>query len=554
MPDTIITTGCVRTLDGEDRVDEAIAIKGDRILAVGDAEALKSLAGPHTHLIDLPGATITPGINDAHAHLEREGLKLRRPSLAGCRSIADIQARIKAEAQRTKPGAWIVTIPIGEPPFFFNGVADLAEGRAPDRFDLDAAAPDHPVYIPGLFGNWGSPPGHSCLNTRALALNGITTASKPSVAGIEIAKDAKGEPTGVIIEHNPRPMVEFDLLRAVPRFSADDRRAGIISSMRLYNSVGTTSAYEGHGSAAEIIGLYRDLWEKNELTVRMGLVVSPSWKDVGEAAVIMRDWLAQARGSGLGDPWFRLSGIHVAFGGDDRMAEIARKDLPNTGWSGFVEQAQGPREFEELCRLALLYDLRLNTIVSDRLGDVVTILERVNELSPLAGRRWVIQHIAKTDRETLARLARLGVLVTTIPVYFLWKGGHWYDDTDGDKVVPMRTMLDLGIDAAAATDNIPYQPGFTLWTMCERRRRSDDKVLGATQRLTRREALHALTVSGARLTYDEHHKGPLTPGFLADLAVFDADPLSVETEGLKDLSSLLTMVGGRIVHERPSTR
>src|SRR5437868_2602103 len=156
--------------------------------------------------------------------------------------------------------------------------------------------------------------------------------------------------------------------------------------MRLYNGVGTTSAYEGHGSAAEIIGLYRDLWEKNELTVRMGLVVSPSWKDIGEAATIMRDWLAQARGSGLGDPWFRLSGIHVAFGGDDRMAEIARHDLPNTGWSGFVEQAQDARQFEALCQLALLHDLRLNTIVSDRLADVVAILERVNEISPLSGR------------------------------------------------------------------------------------------------------------------------------------------------------------------------
>ncbi|WP_348647256.1 amidohydrolase [Aestuariivirga sp. YIM B02566] len=550
MPDIIITTGTVRTFDAQDRVTEAIAINGTRVLAVGAAADLKARATAATRLIDLPGATVTPGINDAHAHMEREGLKLRRPSLAACRSIADIQTLIRKEAQKTKPGDWIVTMPIGAPPFFFNAVAQLAEGRAPDRFDLDAAAPDHPIYIPGLFGNWGAPPGHSCLNTKALALNGITRASIPSIGGIEIVKDAKGEPTGVIIERNPRPMVEFDLLPAVPRFSAADRRAGIVASMRLYNGVGTTSAYEGHGSAAEIIGLYRDLWERNELTVRMGLVVSPSWTDANEAAIIMRDWLAQARGSGLGDPWFRLSGIHVAYGGDDRMAEIARKDLPNTGWSGFVEQAQGPKDFEELCRLALLYDLRINTIVGDRLDEVVAILERVNALAPLAGKRWVIQHIAKTERTTLARLARLGVLVTTIPVYFLWKGGHWYDAAEGDRIVPMRTMLDLGIDAAAATDNIPYNPGFTLWTMCERERRSDGKVLGAAERLTRREALHALTVSGARLTYDEHHKGPLTPGFLADLAVFATDPLTVEANKLKDLASLLTIVDGCIVFER----
>jgi predicted amidohydrolase YtcJ len=219
VPDIIITTGTVRTLDAQDRVTEAIAISGNRVLAVGAAADLKARATAATRLIDLPGATVTPGINDAHAHMEREGLKLRRPSLASCRSIADIQTLIRKEAQKTKPGDWIVTMPIGTPPFFFNAVAQLAEGRAPDRFDLDAAAPDHPVYIPGLFGNWGAPPGHSCLNTKALALNGITRASISSIGGIEIVKDAKGEPTGVIIERNPRPMVEFAALlgRRPPR-------------------------------------------------------------------------------------------------------------------------------------------------------------------------------------------------------------------------------------------------------------------------------------------------------------------------------------------------
>ena len=150
MPDLIITTGSVRTLDADDTVAEAIAIGGNRILAVGAAAELKSSATAQTRFIDLPGATVTPGINDAHAHMEREGLKLRRPSLANCRSIADIQVLIRAEAQKTKPGDWIVTMPIGTPPFFFNAVAGLAEGRAPYGVDLDAAAPGPPVYIPRL--------------------------------------------------------------------------------------------------------------------------------------------------------------------------------------------------------------------------------------------------------------------------------------------------------------------------------------------------------------------------------------------------------------------
>jgi predicted amidohydrolase YtcJ len=546
--DTIIVTGRVRTLAPDDRVAEAVAVRGERVLAVGSAAAMRDLTDSHTRILEFPGATIIPGFNDAHAHMEREGLKRLRPSLAACRSIADVQNVVREEVARRGPGAWVVTMPLGEPPFFFDGVARLVEGRPPDRADLDVAAPDNPVCIPGLFGNWGAPPGYTCLNSLALALNGIGRSTRPRVGGIEILAGEDGEPTGVIVEHNPRPMVEFDLLPAVPRFSREERREGIRRSMAIYNAVGTTSVYEGHGSAAEIVGIYRDLWAAGELTTRVGLVLSPSWADVAEAAAMMRDWLASARGSGLGDPWLRISGIHVAYGGDPTMAKLSRRDLPNSGWSGFVEQAHDPAEFEAVCELAAAHDLRVHTIVSDRLAEAVAILERVDARRSIRGKRWVIEHIGRADRNTLERLVALDTLVTTIPVYFLWKGGHWYDPAHGEDVAPMRTMLDVGIDAAAATDNIPYNPGFTLWTMCERLRRLDGAVLGPGQRLTRREALHALTVSGARLTFEEETKGPLSPGFYADLAVLGGDPLTVDSERLKTLASRLTMVGGRIVH------
>lgn len=545
--DTILLTGRVRTLDRRGTVAEAIAIRGTTVLATGTAAAMRELAGPATRTVDMPGATVIPGFNDVHAHMEREGLKRIRPSLADCRSIADIKARIAGLAAKTAPGAWIVTTPLGAPPFFFDAVAGLAEGRPPNRHDLDDASPDNPVCIPGVFGNWGAPPGHTCLNSRALDLNGITRETRPTIAGIDILKDETGEPTGVIVEHNPRPMVDFDLLPAVPRFSRDERLAGLKQSMTLYNAVGTTSVYEGHGSTAETIGLYRDLWERGEMTVRAGLVVSPVWKDIADAADAIRDWLAHARGAGLGDAWLKVSGVHLAFGGDPCMAEVARSDLPNSGWSGFVEQANDPAMFEALCRLLAQHDLRLNTIVSDRLADVVAILERVAADHPISGRRWVIQHIGRTDRPTLERLARLGVLVTTIPVYFVWKGS--YDLADGDMITPMRTMIDLGLAPSAATDNIPYNPGFTLWTMCERIHRNGDAI-GPSERIGRDEALAAMTVAGAPLTFDEARKGRLERGWLADLATLDIDPLTADAESLKSLSSRLTMVGGTIVHQR----
>ena len=250
--------------------------------------------------------------------------------------------------------------------------------------------------------------------------------------------------------------MEFDLLPAVPRLDLPSARracGGRSSSTTLRDH----QRHEGHGSAPETIAVYRQLWERGELTMRVGLVVSPSWVSVAEARKAMRDWLAYARGRGVGDPWLRISGVHIAYGGDATVAAPARAHLPDTGWSGFVEQAHTADEFREVCFLAAEHELRLHTIVADKLHEVVPVLEAINERFPLADRRWVIEHVGRARMDDLRALKRLGLYVTTIPTYFLWKGGRAYlDDPDGgDMVVPHRHMLDLGLPVAIATDNIP---------------------------------------------------------------------------------------------------
>lgn len=545
--DLVLTGARILTLDGRTQTAEAVAIAGDRIVAVGAAADIAALASRRTISMDLGGATVVPGFNDTHAHMEREGLKTLRPSLRDARSIADILHILRTAATNAASGTWIVTMPVGEPPFFFDGLARIAEGRLPDRHEIDAVVPDHPVCIPGLFGNWGRPPGYTALNSPALRLNGIDRDTRPLVPGIEICRDASGEPTGHFVEHNARPVIEFDLLKAVPRFALDDRIEGIRRSMRLYNAAGTTSVYEGHGSAPETIAAYRTLWERGELTVRVGLVVSPTWADAAEADRAMRDWLAHARGRGLGDPWLRLSGIHLALGGDPLVAELARADLPNTGWSGFVEQATTLGEFRDYCELAARHDLRVHTIVGDRLGDVLPILEEIDAGWGLRGRRWVIEHIADARPEDIRRLAGLGVEVTVIPVYYVWK------QLDGsDRQVPLRDLLDAGVPTAAATDNIPYQPLFTLWVMAARRAR-DGRLVGADQRVSQEEALRLLTCAGARLTFEEHRKGIVAPGYFADLAVLDGDPTAVGLDEIRHIDCVATLVGGHFVHggDRP---
>ncbi len=267
---------------------------------------------------------------------------------------------------------------------------------------------------------------------------------------------------------------------------------------------------------------------------------------------MMRDSLAYARGRGLGDAWLNISGVHIALGGDPAVAALARADLPSTGWAGFVEQATTLAEFRDYCFLLAENGIRLNTIVADRLHDILPILEEVAARYPLASRRWVIQHIAKSRREDLLRLKALGCLVTTIPVYFLWKGGHWYfdDPAGGDMVVPHRDLLDLGVPTAAATDNIPYDPFVTIWSMMARSERTTGRVIGARQALTAIEALQLMTSAGAMLSFEEGVKGRIRPGFYADLAVLSADPSTMSAAEIRGVEVDMTIVGGTIVHER----
>src|SRR5512144_2088709 len=271
--DLILTGGKILTLDPQSRVVQALAVRGDRIAALGADGDIARLAGPGTRRIDLGGRLAVPGLIDGHAHMDREGLKQRRPSLAGARSIDDILDIVAGLVRRAAPGEWIVTMPIGEPPMYEGVPGNLREGRWPTRHDLDRAAPDHPVYIRAIWGHWRNTlPLVSIANTRALARAGIDRDTRPPAPSIEIQRDARGEPTGVLIEHTYKPLVEHTLMAVAPRFTLEDRVAGLAESMRIYNRCGTTSVFEGHGISAEVLAAYQALRERGRPSVRAHLL------------------------------------------------------------------------------------------------------------------------------------------------------------------------------------------------------------------------------------------------------------------------------------------
>lgn len=549
--DLLLTGGTVLTMDRAGRTAEAIAVSRGRILAVGSASDLSALAGPSTEVIDLEGRAVIPGIIDTHAHMEREGLKTLRPSLAAARSVSDVLDIVAGAARDAAPGTWIITMPVGQPPFYFGGPLTLAERRMPNRAELDRAAPEHPVCIAAVFTNWGEPPGYTALNSKALTMLGIGRATTVTADNVEIERDPDtGEPTGIIIDRNRRPSADFNLLRGITGFSFAERVTGLQRSLETYNSVGTTSIYEGHGSSPESIAVYRELWQRGELTVRCHLCVSPTWASVEEGRKAMRDWLAHARGMGIGDDRLRIAGVFIGFGGNPKTAADSRAALPNTGWAGFVEWANSPEDFRTYARLAAELDLRLHTIVGDHIEDILSIFEAIDAQVPLTGRRWVIEHVKLITPEQVDRIRRLGLVVTTIPVYMIWKNGAALTRsmTDLDRYVPHADLLEAGISVSAGTDNIPYNPFFTLRTIVERKERRSGSVLGPAQRLDVLRALRLMTSEAAWISFEEDRKGTLGPGKFADLAVLSHDPLTTPTEELHRIEVVRTFLDGRTVH------
>ena len=551
VDELVLINGNVITLDGEDRRTRAVAIQGDRIRLTGTNEDALANRGARTRVVDLAGRTVIPGLIDGHAHMDREGLRDIFPSLEGCRSIADIQARIRALATQTVPGEWIVTMPVGTPPYYFKPESTLAESRFPTRHELDEAAPDHPVYIRGIWGYWDKPPITSVANSLALQRAGVTRDTPPPASTVEIEHDEAGEPTGRFREHAPTPVLEFTTFRDVPRFTHEHRVRGLKAAMGRALSAGTTSVYEAHGVAPEVQRVYRQLHDAGELIVRAHLVLSPTWASADEGVELIERWLPFAAGRGTGDDWLRFGGLYLGLGHPTDVTRILFDGLPYTGWAGFVEQEFVEADYRALCMAAAANNIRIHTLANNGkvLAAALAILEDVDRAHPIRHQRTVLEHIRDATPDLLRRARDLGAIVTTQPSAYVWKGGAAYVAAGGDPELCPHASFDAeGLPWALATDNKPYS---TLWALAAAVERKDrgGEVLGERQKVSPLRALRALTIDSARLTFEEDRKGSIEAGKLADLAVLEAPILELSPDDIRSLPVPMTIVGGRVVHE-----
>jgi predicted amidohydrolase YtcJ len=552
--DLVVTNGKIITVDGGFSIAEAVAVRGERIAAIGGAAEILALTGPETRVIDAAGKAVIPGLIDGHSHMDREGLKPVFPSLAGCESIDDVLQRIKALADNAAPGEWIVTMPIGEPPYYWDTPNNLREKRYPTRWELDQAAPDNPVYIRPIWGYWRHiQPLDSVANSRALEIAGIGSNFVSPSAEIEFERDEKsGDYNGVIHEWTYMPIAELSLFRMAPGFSHDDRVAGIRRAMTILNSTATTSVLEEHGAARDLIQAYQEVNQAGDATVRAHLVFSPSWggMEKPDYARVLADWGGWLGGRGLGDDMLRVSGMYTEFGISPESA-LRATSSPYTGWSGFKYDCGVPRErMKEFMIEAARNKIRICTITMNYLD----LYEEVDREVPIGDMRWVIGHLDRVTEDQAKRIADLGVAMTTHTNRYIYKQSHIMRDEIGaeneDQIVPLRMLLDAGVPVGLATDNVPTTLFYPIWQAVSRHNMHIDAPVGLGQRLSREQALHCATMGGAYLTFEEDNKGSLEPGKLADLAVLTDDPLSCAESDIKDIKAETTIVGGRVVYQR----
>ena len=551
-PDLVLHGGKVITLDRSSHVAEAVSVRDGRIVAVGASAALLKETSPTTRTVDLRGRSVLPGFVDGHPHVDREGLRARGGiSLVGRTSVAEIVDEVRRAASRTRPGEWIVTMPMGAPPHdYISRPEQLREGRFPTRHDLDAAAPDHPVYIRAVWGWWSHRPFPSVANSMALWRAGITS-STPAPYNCEIVKDPQGLPTGVFLERNFVPILEYTLFACLPEFTYEDRVESVRLGTRAYLAAGTTTAFEGHGLAPSVIRAYREAHERGELRLRMYAHASVPSNVLSDNALkdLLHHLSGTLGGRGLGDEWLRVEGINLGGASDPRVAEIVAGRYPYDQWAGHFNQAMPQDRFTGMCREAARLGLRVGCVVSRDLEYALRAYEAADRACSIRDRRWVLIHVNSVTPEQLSRMKALGVVVTTVPGFLYLAGDRYGLDQLGERGVPLRALLDAQIPVALGTDGVPISMLWTVWEALARVDGDTHQRHGESQ-LTREEALRLGTQTGHWVTWNEDRYGSIEAGKMADLVVLDGDPLACAEDDLKDLPVDMTIVGGLVAVDR----
>jgi predicted amidohydrolase YtcJ len=512
---------------------EALAVRGDRIAAVGTRASVAALAGPDARRIDLGGRCAIPAFNDAHLHLLPLGLAMIRANLRAeaAPTLDALLASLRRAAAEAAPGDWVLG------GGYDHAALDVA--RHPTRAELDAAIPDRPVFITRACGHMG------VANSAALALAGITEATPDPPGGV-IGREG-GILTGLVQERAMR-LVE----QAIPEPSDAALVGAIERAGRHLNALGIASVMEaalGMTAGMRELDAYRAAHAAGRLPVRTWLCV---YGDPG--GIAERAWQAGAR-PGEGDDMLRFGAMKLFTDGSAGGLTAAFSEPYRQGGRGvlcFPDEVV--RE-----RLALWHrqgwQLAIHAIGDAAIEQVLSAMEAADTAeSPVAGRRHRIEHCGFATAPQRARMAARGIVPVPQPVFMRDFGGLYVTNLGeprGATAYPMRTWLAEGANPAASTDAPVCQPDpFANLHVMLTRRTAHGAILGPDERIGMAEAIHAYTECGAWTQFAEDRKGRLLPGMLADIAILSRDVFSAGPDAILETHCDLLLRGGEVVFER----
>lgn len=524
--DLIIKGANVLTMDPAISSATAIAVRGHHILAVGSDDDVLDLKGANTEIVDARGRTVTPGFIDAHSHplLAQEGISAN----VNLRRISDVQSALKAQANKTAPGNWVLGSMYDDTKF--------EEGRPLTRKDIDEAVPNHPVIVRHRGGHT------AVVNTRAFELAGISI-DTPDPVGGRYFRDS-GALTGQIAE--PSAMEPFLKVGTWPILDREARRQSVQLTSKNMAAAGLTSTTDAWGELEDFIA-YQDARAAGEMDYRV------SFMPFGGAAVYEGLKLARMA-SGFGDDMLRIGAVKFAADGSASERTMSRS-TPYTGRTedyGILTMTQD--EIYAAVDEAVAHDFRIAIHAN---GDVA--IDRVLNAYERALKNWSgenprfrIEHCSLVNESLLRRIKKAGVIPAPFYTYAHYHGNKWldYGEEMMESMFAHRSFLDHNIPVAPASDFTPgpFEPMMALQSMVTRKD-TQGRVWGPSQRISVSEAMQICTMNGAYASFEEGIKGSLTPGKLADIVVLEADPHTVDPDGIADIKILRTILGGRTTHE-----
>jgi predicted amidohydrolase YtcJ len=532
-PETILYNGKIAT-NGTPSFAEAVAIQDGRIAAIGSDGELLALKGSGTRLIDVKRHTVIPGLNDSHIHTIRGGLNFNMElRWDGVPSLADALRMLKEQAQRTAPPQWVRVVG-GWNEFQF------AERRMPTLAEINEASPDVPVFVLHLYDR-------AWLNAAALRAVGYTKGNVPPFPAAEVEYDSNGNPTGLIIA-KPNANILYSTLAKGPKLSHADQINSTRLFMRELNRFGLTSSIDAGGGFQNFPDDYEvinELHKSGDMSLRIAYNLFTQ-KPKQELADFQR-WTGMVK-PGEGDDYFRVNGageMLVFSAADFEDFLVERPDVP----------AVMEEELEAVVRHLAenRWPFRLHATYDETISHALNVYERVNRDVPLEGLHWFFDHCETVSERNLERIKALGGGIA-IQNRMAFQGEYFVDRYGKQQAAhtpPIRKMLELGIPVGAGTDATrvsSYNPYLSLYWLITGKTVGGLNLYPQENRMSREEALRLYTLGSSWFSSEDGKKGSLEAGQLADLAVLSADFFTIPEEDIRDLESVLTITGGKVVY------